>query len=135
MAAKAQIQVTGLKELRRDLRKFETDTAWKPALKSAYLTIARDVEAKAVASASNSRMGSRARGSIKGKGTTTNASIQAGAGVPYYGGFEFGSIRYRQFPPKREGGYHLYPTISENSDAISDQFLTEVDKALSAAQL
>jgi len=80
-------------------------------------------------------MGSAARGTIIGKGTATNASIKAGGGLPYYHGFEFGSARYAQFPPVNSGGYNLYPAIAESREQISNDFMDEIDRALSAAQL
>jgi hypothetical protein len=131
----AAIQVTGVKELRRDFRKYETDIGWKPIFKNAYLQGALIVQTSVLAKASSSRMGSRARGTIKGKGTTTMATITAGKGLDYYKGFEFGSGRYRQFPPVQAGGYHLYPAIAENSERITATFFDEMDRGLAGDDL
>lgn len=132
MAAPAQIQVEGIKEVRRALKGYETETEWKPALKGAYGNVARMVADKVRSRAAGSRMGSVARGSIQGKGTTTYAGIVAYKGVPWGPGHEFGSIRYRQFPPKKIGGYHIYPTIGEDRDEIGEMFLEELDRAFSS---
>lgn len=135
MAKAAEIQVTGLKELRKSLKGFETDTNWRPALRLAYTTIAQDVAAAALAKAGGSRMGSAARATIQGKGTVTNASIRAGGNLPYYGGFEFGSARYRQFPAVQKSGYHLYPAIEDKREQIQADFMEQIDRALGQAQL
>jgi len=136
MAAAAQIQVTGLKELRKSLRGFESDTDWRPALREAYTTTAKQVEQSALGRAGSSRMGSAARATIKGKGTTTGATLRGGsASVPWFVGFNFGSIRYRQFPPKGNPDYVLYATMTAERDSIEAEFLGQIDRALSGAQL
>lgn len=50
-----------------------------------------------------------------------------------WGGAEFGSRRYRQFAPFTKGGRFLYPTISDESEAIMDAYgdalIRAIDKA------
>ena len=135
MAAPAQIQLTGMKELRKSLRGFETDTNWRPALRDAYSSIATQVQAASLASASSSRMGSAARSSIKGKGTTTGATLSGGNGIPYFGGHNFGSIRYRQFPAKASPDYHMYAVIERESERIRGDVLEKIESALAGEGL
>lgn len=135
LAKAAEIQVTGAKELRKALRKVETDAAWRPAFKNAYSTAATHVETTARGKSQSSRMGSVARATIKGKGTTTNAAIVAGGSLPYFHGFEFGSHRYKQFPSVRPGGYHLYPSIADQRERIGEIFMDEVDRMLAGEAL
>lgn len=131
MAKPAVVQVTGMKEVRKSLKEFSSDNGWRAPLRDAYRDVASLVAGKAQGKAGASRMGSVARGSIRGKGTTTGASIEAFKGVPWGPGFEFGSGgRYPQFPPKRKGGYHLYPAIDESRAEITETFATSVDAAL-----
>ena len=131
MAKAAEIQVTGMKEVRKGLKEFSSDNGWRAPLRDAYRGVASLVEGKARSKASSSRMGSQARASIQGKGTTTGASIVAFKGVAWGPGFEFGSSgRYPQFPPKQTGGYHLYPAIDESRDEIVNTFAESVDDAL-----
>lgn len=131
MAKTAQVQVVGMKEARKGLKAFSSDNSWRPVLRGAYGEVSSLVEGKARTKATASRMGTVARGSIKGKATTTSASIGAYAGVPWGPGFEFGSGgRFPQFPAKKVGGYHLYPAIDEARDEIVETFGNAVDAAL-----
>lgn len=131
MATAAVVQVEGMREVRKSLKEFSSDNGWRAPLRDAYRDVAGLVERKAVAKAGASRMGHVARGSIKGKGTTTNASIQAYKGVAWGPGFEFGSGgRYPQFPPKRKGGYHIYPAIDEARGEITETFADSIDTKL-----
>lgn len=127
----AAVEVIGMKEVRKSLKAFSSDNGWRAPLRDAYRDVARLVENKSVGKAESSRMGHVARGTIKGKGTTTGASITAYKGIAYGPGHEFGSGgRYPQFPPKRVGGYHLYPAIDESRDEIVETFAESVDSAL-----
>lgn len=128
----ATIQIDGMKELRRSLRKYAEDNGYRDVLRESYGATASLVQDAARASASTSRMGARAVASIVGKGTTTNATLKAGAGIPYYAGNEFGSRRYHQFPIAKKGGYHLYPTIAEKRDEITEIFLERLQAGLDA---
>lgn len=128
----ATIQVDGMKELRRALRKYAEDNGYRDVLRDAYGSTATLVQEAARASASGSRMGSAAVASIQAKGTTTNATLKAGAGIPYYAGNEFGSHRFHQFPVVKAGGYHLYPTIAAKRAEITEIFLERLNAGLDA---
>jgi hypothetical protein len=136
MAAAAVIQVTGLKELRKSLRGFETDANWRPALRNAYTDVAQMTEVAARASAGGSRMGGAARATIIGKGTTTKATLKGGSGgVPWFVGHNFGSRRFRQFPVKTTPDYHLYATIEKNREQVQSGFLDAIDRELAGEGL
>lgn len=126
----ASIQIEGMKELRRGLRKYAEDNGYRDVLRDAYGSTATLVEAEVKASASASRMGHAAVASIKAKGTTTNATLKAGAGIPYFAGHNFGSVRYRQFPAKTKPDYHLYRQIAANRQQITEIFLAKLEAGL-----
>lgn len=126
----ATIQVEGMKELRRALRKYAEDNGYRDVLRDAYGATATLVQDAARASASGSRMGSAAVASISAKGSTTNATLKAGAGIPYYAGNEFGSRRFHQFPITKAGGYHLYPTIAAKRQEITEIFMERLEAGL-----
>jgi hypothetical protein len=131
MAGKpAEIQIDGMRETRRALKQASDTNEWKSFLKAGYLPIAQRVASGAQSSAAGSRMGHVAIASIVGKATFTSASIQAFKGVPWGPGFEFGSHKYRQFPPARKGGYNIYPTIAAQREAIANDFLDATSAAL-----
>lgn len=131
MAAPAQIQVEGLKETRKAFKQMGDATGFRDAIKPVFGKISDRIASESSASAAGSRMGHVAAGSIRGKATTTNASVSAYKGVPWGPGHEFGSIRFKQFPPKQTGGYHIYPTIAKNRDWIGETMVEEADKAFS----
>lgn len=133
MAAPAQIQVEGLKEVRKGFKQMGDAAGFRDAIKPVYAKISDRIASEASASAAGSRMGHVAAGSIRGKATTTYAGISAYRGVPWGPGHEFGSIRYRQFPPKQVGGYHIYPTIEKERDWIGDVMVDEAAQALKRA--
>lgn len=135
MAKAAEIQLEGMRELRKALKDLSADPVYKAALKGAYGRAAQLVAERAQAKArsrSNPRMGSKATGAIKGKATTTHARIDAYKGVPWGPGHEFGSNKYRQFPSVNKGGYNIYPTISEDGDEIGELFAAGIEELLSA---
>lgn len=133
----AILQIEGLKEFRKTCKAWETDVAWKPALKGVYGSLGDEIALKIVAAASGSRMGSEALSTIVGKGTTTFASIKAftGRAGVYAPGFNFGSVRYRQFPSVQKPDYYLYATIEAEKDHIQEAFFEAIDDALSAEDL
>lgn len=121
-----------IKQLRKALKTLGDEA--KPAgkmLRGAYKKASDHVADRSQSKATASRMGSRARASIKPRATQTSGSIQAFKGIPYGPGFEFGSNRFRQFPPPNRGGYHLYPTIAEEGPQIVEIFAEGLDELLS----
>jgi len=83
------VQVVGLTELRRELRKLEEPRGWTRELSSVHRTLARDLEPKAQAAAAS--LGGQQRHfarSIKGYGSATGARLgiaSAGKGQKNWG--------------------------------------------------
>lgn len=118
-----RIQITGLKELRRELKsadaKFprEIGALNKRLVNQLFVPAARSK----AAGRSNPRAGHDVINSIRGLGSQTRATIAGGSKrVAWFAGHEFGSRRFRQFaarsPRKGRGnaGYFLYPSVYEN---------------------
>lgn len=143
MAAKPEIKVEGMKDLRKALRDMSEDKGWRGELREVYRAVATLVEGEAHNRAgagavtvvgTHASMGSRAIASIKGKGTTTGSTLQGGAGVPWFGGWNFGtSGAHRQFPAKRSPDYNLYAAVADKRDQITNEFAEAVEDALNSA--
>lgn len=117
------VRVTGLRELRKELRALEDDATWKPRLRQAGLGAAQIVASDAGRSAAASRMGSRAAATYRALAGQTRATVAAGsAAIPWVMGHEWGSSRYRQFPAVNRGGYHLYPAITRQRDKVIEYY-------------
>ena len=79
-------------------------------------------------------MGGRAIATIKAKGTTTGASLQAFKGIAYGAGWNFGSSgRFRQFPVKTRPDYSLYSAVEAKRGQINDEFAEAIEYALESA--
>lgn len=134
------IHVEGGKELRKSLKTMSSDNGWRAALRDSYRKAASVGEGEARSLAGQGRptlggtsanMGSAAIGSIKGKGTTTAATMTGGTGIRWFGGWNFGSAgRYRQFPAKTSPDYNMYTAIENKRDEIVETFGNEIDAAL-----
>jgi hypothetical protein len=125
-ASATRIDVIGLKELRRDLRRLADDGHWRPRLRETNLRaagiIASDARSRAL-SRSSPRMGSVASGTIRPLAAQTKAYVAVGlASVPWTMGHEFGSARYLQFPAVRKGGYNVFPAVAERTDDVIDVY-------------
>lgn len=118
-----RIQITGLKELRRELKasepKFprEIGALNKRLVNQLFVPAAKSK----AAGRSNPRAGHDVINSIRGLGSQTRATIAGGSNrVRWFAGHEFGSVRFRQFPVRspRKGrgnaGYFLYPAVYDN---------------------
>lgn len=125
------IKVQGLKELTKDLRRLDSDGPWRAELRDAGKGAAEIVATTAkrtAMSASNPRMGSRAAGSIRALAGQRRAAVAGGrASIPWYGGHEFGSRKYAQFPPKRKDGYHLWPAAEKERPKVVEFYTDAVD--------
>lgn len=128
----AHIRVEGLRELRTELRRLEDDNTWKTELREAGLgaaTIVANEASRTAAATSNPRMGSAAVATIRALAGQARATIAGGtASIRWFVGHEFGSIRYRQFPRKRAGGYHLYPAIGRKHDEVIEFYGKAIDR-------
>lgn len=130
-----RVEVEGLRELRRDLRRAQSDGEWKGELRAVNLAAANLVAATARASmlgASNPRAGHVAANTIKGQAGQNAAFVVGGlASVPWYVGHEMGSARYRQFPKRAaDGSHHIYPAIAKEIQAVLDLYRRALDRFL-----
>lgn len=75
------------------------------------------------------RLGSRGVATIRPEVRARDIAVVMGsARVPYAGGHEWGSKRYRQFPPASRSGYILYPTVKEAADEFARAYVKLVDE-------
>lgn len=131
-----QIRVTGLVELRRELRAL--DTAWPKELRKVNLAIADEV-------ATGTRNAFDALGrsaplvspTVKALAQQAKAQVKVGGGSGVGSevamGNLWGSKRFRQFPPSVPGGYGLYPTLAHMRPDIEQRYLEMLDELLSRA--
>lgn len=129
------VQIEGAKEFRKAVRGYETDTEWKPLFKNAYVGIAQSTATAIQSAAGVTRLGSAGTADIAGKATMTGASIVAFKNTPYGAGFNFGSVRYRQFPPKASPDWFLYATIQAKKAEIQAEVLDAIEASFASAGL
>lgn len=117
-----QIDVVGLRELRKSLKALSGDAAWHKQLRGAGLKAAEIVAVDARSRAPQ-RTGKLKR-SIKARATQTGASVaMGGARVPYAPWVDYGgTIRPRGHPIRRtfiKTGRILYPALkAKRAEAI-----------------
>jgi hypothetical protein len=131
------VRLTGLDELRKELKKL--DGEWIGELKAANYEIAADIVVPTAKSkASGTRAGSAVVSSIRAARAAKSATVSlGGARVPWAAGWEFGALKYKQFPRwKGNGdgaGYFLWPTIRERRSEIIERYMTLLEKITSRA--
>lgn len=131
------VRLTGLSELRKELKKL--DGEWTSELKTANFSVAADIVVPTAKSkASSTRAGSAVVSSIRAAKAAKAAIVSLGGSrVPWAAGFEFGSLKYHQFPTWRGNGdgagYFLWPTIREKKPEIIDRYLELLEKITSRA--
>lgn len=129
----------GLRQLTRDMR--QADLTFPKEVAKVNKKLVREVfvpAAKANARArTNPRAGRAVEASIRGLGSQTRAQMAGGGKrVPHYAGHEFGSVRFKQFPPRsaRRGrgnvGYIMYPAIYDNIERGRDAYGDMIDALL-----
>jgi hypothetical protein len=132
MPPRQGVEVHGLDDFRRELRKLADDLPRE-------LTDANFQVATLVSQDAKQRASGVSRGARKSAESLSAARTQAAAKVrmggsryPFAAGFEFGSIRYPQFPAWRgsgpTAGYWLYPSIRANNDRIVDMYGDLLDR-------
>lgn len=134
--AGASVKVAGLDELRRELKKLD-DKGLTERLKDANYAVASTVVERAKSMVST-RMQASAAQSLKAARQAARAQVSGGgASKPFFGGAEFGSIRYRQFEPWRGSGtgagYFLYPAIRASIDDILETYGDAIEKLAAEA--
>jgi hypothetical protein len=127
------IQVTGLRELSRSLKKMD-DPAASKELRSANKRIAEMVaeDARGAAYAVGG-VAAHVAPSIKASAGQQSAGVAlGGSAYPMAGGAEFGSQRYKQFKPWRgngpDAGYFVYPAIRQDLDRIESEYGKALDE-------
>jgi hypothetical protein len=138
-----QVQVEGLTELRRELRKLEG--RWGRELQKVNKSVAETVvvpeakrrarESRRAASGNQTRVGSRGEESIRA-GARQNAAYVRGGGarVPYFQGYEWGTLGdYPQFPMSSKEGHIIYPVIQERQTQIVETYGGMLDDLTKAA--
>lgn len=119
-----RINVVGLRELRNELRAI--DGRMQRELQKANKRAAADVIVPAARHLAegrhNPKWGHEAIGTIRALATQTRAQVALGsAKVTWAAGHEFGSIKYKQFPPSigyKAGGYALYAAIDQEQEQL-----------------
>ena len=137
MPPRQGVQVEGLREFQRELRKLGDDLPRE--LAAANKQVAELVVDKAQRRAATVSPGARKSAeSLSAARMQRIAAIRLGGNRhPYAAGYEFGSIRHPQFPPWRgsdaNAGYFLYPTIRRENDAIVEVYADLIDAIARAA--
>ncbi len=124
----SRVNVVGLRELRNELKAI--DGKAQKGLQKANKRAAAEVIVPAARHLAegrhNPRWGSEAIGTIRALASQTRAQVALGsAKVRWAAGHEFGSIKYKQFPPSigyRAGGYALYAAIDQEQDKLIDVY-------------
>lgn len=130
------IRVTGLKELRAELR--QVDAAFPKQLQKANKKVA-ELIAEGTRSVFSSMGGSapKVAPTVKALASQTRAQVKvgggSGVGAEVSMGNLWGSARYKQFPAPVPAGFALYPTIKARSDEIVDVYGDALDDLLKRA--
>lgn len=137
----AGIQIDGLAEFRRDLKKIDEELAKE--LRTDLLSIAREIAIETAIRVP--RRSGAAAGSIRAGVSGNNAYVQGGkASVAYYGWLDFGGRTpvkgnprsvgpWKDSGPGPQGGRYIYPTIRRNEREIEAKAQQAFDKAAEAA--
>lgn len=137
----AGIQIEGLAEFRRDLKKIDENLTKE--LRNDLKLIAMEIAVEARQQVP--QITGKARGSIRGGVSGNNAYVAGGKkSVPYYGWLDFGSRKPRSGRSRKVGpwkgsgpgpkkGRFIYPTIERNRSEITRKAQQAFDKAAEAA--
>lgn len=118
-----KVEVHGLADFRRDLRAAnkKAPKAFQQTNKKVANNVADKVRSKYSARYLKTGRGAK---TIRALASATKAQVALGSvGAPYVVGQNFGSTRYRQFPPKATPDHFLYATIEEEMPGIHDDYL------------
>lgn len=125
------VRVEGAKELIRAFRELdkavprEVRAATKKLVEETVIPKARmrGQQVRTNLKGNPTRLGSRGVASIRPEVRQDRvAVVMGGARVPYAAGHEWGSKRYRQFPPSSKEGYILYPTVKEETRKFAEEY-------------
>lgn len=120
------INVEGVTELSKALRRIDPEL--QKELRKTNREVARGVVVEArVRAGSVGRQQAKAAKSLRAVAGNNYAGVSLGGpGYEFALGAEFGSYRFKQFPPWRgndsAAGYFLYPTIRDRADEIVETY-------------
>jgi hypothetical protein len=127
-----RVEVVGLKDLRRELKKLEEDDVWRPELRNAGLAAGEIVatEARRTAAAGqttragkHATMGHEALATIRTLAQQTRVFVAGGSErVVWFKGWE-GLARAKQFPPATADGYNIYPAIERKRSEVIESYM------------
>lgn len=141
--ASSSVQVSGLAELRRDLKQLENVDGTRE-LKNALMDAADMVAVRARGKVP-SRSG-KAAASIAAFSQANRAGVKGGGTIPYYGWLDFGTRSPVYGNPRSRGpwsgsgkgpdkGRFIYPTIDEQANRIVEMVSDGLDKVIRRAGL
>lgn len=137
MAGADPVVIIGLREMLSSLR--DVDKALPKQVTAASKRVADVVADKTRASFSaRSGVAPKVAKSVRAQGQARAAYVRIGdSSTPFWGGAEFGSIRFKQFESWRgsgpDAGYSLYPSIRASRDDIVRIYGDAVDEVLRRA--
>ena len=135
------LEVYGLKELRRDLRRVEPELTpyLRTELKAAGDVVVRRAKRRVVGSIKDQDRSDRlAENSLRVTSGGNVLYVQGGnASTPYYGWLDFGGTlrptgarRNTQKRPRVSGGRYIYPALAESNKELADAVARAVDRTL-----
>ena len=130
------LTITGISELRRDLRKVSRES--RKALDKELRKVAKPI---ADAAKRRYRRAHPRRGRTRGSQRAIRATRARGkpavalgnARTPYLLGQEWGSSRFRQFPPRAPEGSFFWPAVVQGADQAHDDIVAAIDRATKRA--
>lgn len=137
------IKVSGLSAIQKELKGADRELLKR--IQGVNKDLAETVADKARTRIRSPRTGrhgesglTKVAASIKARATATTAKIEGGVNAPTFFGEEFGGgakPTTRQFPKHRgKAGTFLYPTIREQVEEHTDDWLEQIDKLFPAQQ-
>lgn len=134
------IRTTGLRELRRELKRVDATRDLRAANRKAADAVIPVAQKKGRGvwpnlAGGRSLLGGAGVASIKSRATMTKGYIVAGGrAAPWFGGVDWGSSgRYRQFGGRQSEGRIIYPAIRDAAPKIIRAYTEELDDIVSGA--
>lgn len=130
-----KIRVSGLDELRRELRRLDMTADLKDVNNRVAQHVADAAERRA---RSLGRMEAKAAESLRANRAQSKAAVTIGGARHEFAlGAEFGSNRYKQFRPWRgsgqAAGYFLWPSIRAERERVIDMYGDEIERLTAKA--
>lgn len=129
--------VIGLKELRKELK--AASTAFPKELRTVNLAAAQTIaDATAASFAADPHVSHLVAPTVKALAQQVGGQVRIGGdSAPMTMGAEFGSVKYKQFPPWRGSGpgagYHLYETLRNKQPDIVERYGVLLDQLMRKA--